>query len=228
MSTYNTYQEAKIANPESEIVRWNKSDKYKAVSKSDLSGYLITWSYCDPADYCVTVEKFLRDGHKFVDGDLIYSSLLDLVINVTKDELMDGESYPEDGVNTLMPSDDKRYILRAAALEQPKQEVEWKNGDECVICDDDFSVVVGCEKYIGEAGVVFGSHVNAKGFNLTLVEFKDGGCFAFMTEMLRKPKSERELVIEQIVNVLEENKPYAFEEIAKALRDTFDIKPIQE
>lgn len=118
MKTYSTYQEAKIANPECEIVRWNKSDEYKAVSKSELSGYLTTWCHCNPTDYCMTVKQFLDDGHKFVGGDLFINASLfgnGLVVEVGL------KNITEEVANEKQSVDVDCYILRAAALEKPKQ-----------------------------------------------------------------------------------------------------------
>lgn len=128
MTTYNTYQEAKIANPDSEIVRWNSSDEYKAVSKRDLSGYLTTWTYCNPADHCMTVEKFLKDEHKFVDGDIYFC------IGELEPSIVGVDGFKCEYANTPTGDDATSYILRAKALEEPKK-VEWKNGDECIFTD---------------------------------------------------------------------------------------------
>ena len=119
-------------------------------------------------------------------------------------------AYVADAAKKSIKEKIVNYLLGKA--EQPKQELEWKNGDECVhngekhyfvgfnpVCDQDSVLIVD------ETGDYFGVYLGE----------------------LSKPKSERELVVEQIVNVLEENKPYVFEEVAKVLIDTFDIKPIQ-
>lgn len=122
MKTYNTYQDAKIANPEYDIYIHGGL----FVAEKDIGQSLHTYKYrgffkCNPADYCMTVEQFLRCGHKAVEGDwfMIGSGMAEQLIKV--------------GVDTFKLSsiDHEAFILRAAALE-PKQ-VEWKNGDECVI-----------------------------------------------------------------------------------------------
>ena len=107
MTTYNTYQEAKIANPDKEIIRFDKQDEFKAVGNDELSAYLTTWTKCNPADHCMTVEKFLADGCKFVEGDVILSgsNLKEISKNVI--DTMNMPSY----------CDKHTYILRAAALE---------------------------------------------------------------------------------------------------------------
>ncbi|CAH9013165.1 hypothetical protein VPHF35G1_0085 [Vibrio phage F35 g1] len=129
MTTYNTYQEAKIANPESEI--------YKLAS-----GYIATKEpqgisvhKCNPADHCMTVEEFLADGYKFELGDVCLDGYGEVVNIDVECHIWD---KPDD-------RDSSRYILRAAALESiptetPEEkevldviesagEVGWKNGD---------------------------------------------------------------------------------------------------
>ena len=67
MITFNTYQEAKIANPESEVCI-NGVGQFKCGDES------IGWFRCNPDDYCMTVEKFLADGHKFDFDDYALTS----------------------------------------------------------------------------------------------------------------------------------------------------------
>ncbi|AUR81758.1 hypothetical protein NVP1013O_11 [Vibrio phage 1.013.O._10N.286.54.F9] len=115
MKTYNTYQEAKIANPDQDIsVSMSKvfaASSY--VSNILLSGCVQGWNKCNPADHCMTVEKFLADGHKFVDGDIyLNSSGRTLgVVNIP------------DYNNKRSTIDCDLYILHAAALEtkEPKR-----------------------------------------------------------------------------------------------------------
>ena len=120
MTTYNSYEEAKIANPESEIVTTGPNWEYnpalkwkfeKLVEDDDDDGDAhaledSAWVKCNPADHCMTVEKFLKNGHKFVYGDLFLDQggCVEKVSNV-------------DNYNIPFIGDNKRYILRAAALE---------------------------------------------------------------------------------------------------------------
>lgn len=122
MKTYPTYQEAKIANPECEIVTLIKPD-------SDLHGLFEPksvchimhpdggWRICNPADYCMTVEQFLSSGHKFVDGDLIITE--SGVLSVGRERENMGCSVSECNEPSCVDSD--IYILHAAALDKPKQ-----------------------------------------------------------------------------------------------------------
>ncbi|AUR93305.1 hypothetical protein NVP1186O_70 [Vibrio phage 1.186.O._10N.286.49.E3] len=140
MTTYNTYQEAKIANPDSEI-SVSISKVFAAsdyVSNILLSGCVQGWNKCNPADHCMTVEKFLADGHKFIEGDIYLNS----------DGRTLGVVNIPDYNNERSTIDCDLYVLHAAALEKiptetPEEkevldgiesagEVEWKNGDECV------------------------------------------------------------------------------------------------
>ncbi|CAM0101888.1 hypothetical protein VPH209E381_0010 [Vibrio phage 209E38-1] len=133
MTTYNSYEEAKIANPESEIFKSPGVPKaFTARPNSQL------WFKCNPADHCMTIEKFLADGHKFAEGDLIFNSHPSPSVDCIRDEdLVDYNEFDEE-------DDDKRYILRAAALEtkEPKRTkestaidtlerlgYEWKGGE---------------------------------------------------------------------------------------------------
>ena len=129
MTTYNSYEEAKIANPESEIVtetqksieEFSSIKRFHPVIENDFftSGYEYIYNkgssprvhdgyfeVCNPADHCMTVEEFLKAGHKFVNGDIyMYSDgLIETVDSAIKS-------------NKINMGDSSRYILRAAALE---------------------------------------------------------------------------------------------------------------
>lgn len=124
MTTYNTYQEAKIANPEREIYTGGNGfasgdgfalNAIRTVQLSVLDSYK-----CNPADYCMTVERFLADGYEFVEGDVFINSL-GKVKTVTNNEKWIST------LNLRGFGDDERYILRAAALEEkkPRTKVEY-------------------------------------------------------------------------------------------------------
>ena len=120
MSTYPTYQAAKIANPESEIVttapNWNADKKlagtFERLEKSihwinEYNGWII----CHPADYCMTANQFLGSGHKFIEGD-IYLNLNGKSISEVTNPSVDNK--PDAGI------DHKLFILKAKALEETK------------------------------------------------------------------------------------------------------------
>ena len=111
MTTYNTYQEAKVANPKGDIYKLDRQccficSEHGGVEVVMFTDYDSIGVKCSHEDYCMTVEEFLADGHKFFDGD----------------KCLDEEGYvialaghhawgQPDGHNEY------RYILRAAALE---------------------------------------------------------------------------------------------------------------
>ena len=114
MTTYNSYEEAKIANPEGGI--FTKAGKF--IGECDLGPSPHTYEYrgiakCNPADHCMTVERFLADGHRFVEGDL-YIDWKGCVRGVG----MIGHSV--DACNDVRYIEDSlgSYILRAAVLEE--------------------------------------------------------------------------------------------------------------
>lgn len=142
MKTYNTYQEAKIANPKSEIYVWtgwkvNDELAGPAGSFAALGDKFVTadcWIKCHPADYCMTLDEFFGQGKKLVRDD-VYLGRNGKVYSV-------GLSIPVSMANEAGHGDHNRYILHAKALEQAEfdttpQQVEslaggeWKNGDEC-------------------------------------------------------------------------------------------------
>ncbi|CAH9013994.1 putative lipocalin family protein [Vibrio phage 455E52-1] len=181
MKTYNSYEEAKIANPESEI--------YKLAS-----GYIATKEpqgisvhKCNPADHCMTVEEFLADGHKFVEGD-VYLNSDGRGISVV--------NIPEYN-NKRSTIDCSLYILRAAALERiptetPEEKevldcidsvggIEWKNGDECEI-----EMQEGVRRYL------FGCEC-PNNQQTCIVFTKDGGGHMVMPiERLKKPETPQQ------------------------------------
>ncbi|AUR96131.1 coil containing protein [Vibrio phage 1.216.O._10N.222.55.C12] len=126
MTTYNSYAEAKINNPESEIVTTGKDwefnvelkGKFQALIKQGSGEQYLdnsAWAICNPNDHCMTVEKFLAGGHKFVKGDVVDDAGEVGVIETEFD--IDAHNEPYVG-------DDNRYVLRAAALEEKPKRVK--------------------------------------------------------------------------------------------------------
>lgn len=145
MTTYNTYQEAKIANPdcdiaevtEKAILEFGEKHVFEALVKSSEweDGYAFVkncyksprikdgyWKLCSPADYCMTVEKFLVDECKFNGGD----SYLDWKGRV---RVIGSTGFTKDACNDIrnIANADQAFILRAAALEEkkPRTKVEY-------------------------------------------------------------------------------------------------------
>lgn len=145
MTTYNTYQEAKITNQECDVAVVTRIDKYTpalgrfiSVMKNNTSrgGYSYLdkektgypnindgyYTICSPSDYCMTVEKFLKDNCKFDDGD----TYLDWKGRV---RIVGKVGFSKDACNDIrnIVSVDQAFILRAAALEEkkPRTKVEY-------------------------------------------------------------------------------------------------------
>ena len=127
MTTYSSYEAAKIANPESEIV--TKDERFATKKSMSTYNLMVTstedqWVICNPADHCMTVEKFLADGHTFVEGD-IYLDNSNCVRIVGEFDVAVSSANANGAFDNLL------YILRAAALEE-KEESEL-----IVISDND-------------------------------------------------------------------------------------------
>lgn len=140
MTTYNTYQEAKIANPESNIyIHTGEFWCEKSIRPSSWTYESRGFKLCNPTDHCMTVERFLADGYRFVDGDLVLGCG-DRVMEVCG--LIHLWNSPED-------ADARNLILRAAALEdkKPRTKVEY------VKCE--FSREWEAVKYYNEEGELF-------------------------------------------------------------------------
>ena len=91
--------------------------KFQAINDAPTSHFASGWTKCDPSKYCMTVEKFLADGYKFVEGDLILDeSSVYLVSDCQTQKYWDGTVYETESANKPNSDDDSRYILRAAAL----------------------------------------------------------------------------------------------------------------
>lgn len=110
--TYNTFQEAKIDNPTYEVCVRN--DHKGGAFQANPKGVVINeyWKICNPADYCMTVEEFLKAGHKFEVGDVVIDVGMVSVIY---------DSFGVGAYNEPDSGDCNIYILRAAALEKPKR-----------------------------------------------------------------------------------------------------------
>ncbi|CAL9954690.1 hypothetical protein VPHK24_0002 [Vibrio phage K24] len=127
MTTYNTYQEAKIANPEESIY----ATKISMNGKREVFGVYdiiadITLNYytCNPADHCITVEEFLSRGHKLIKGDVY----LDYDGEVVEFICVCDNSQS----NTNRKENDVRYILRAAALEKKPTPTKFVKVEESI------------------------------------------------------------------------------------------------
>ena len=104
MTTYNSYEAAKINNPDQDIYKYG--DTYRP--KSSPCKPNEWWVKCNPADHCMTNNEFIEKGYRVIIGDIV----LDDTKVVTISDHNDLETY-----NTIVECDDTTYILRAAALE---------------------------------------------------------------------------------------------------------------
>jgi len=84
MKVYDSYAEAKIANPESDIYERMCVDFATAdyVSLVAMCGTGEGWNKCDPADHCMTVDQFIAEGHRFANGDICLMMAMWLQSNV--------------------------------------------------------------------------------------------------------------------------------------------------
>ncbi|WAP91218.1 hypothetical protein [Vibrio phage vB_VviC_ZQ26] len=147
MTTYNTYQEAKIANPECEIYQLERNGLFAHCGhhKAELVRFIEFDSAgikCNPADYCMTVERFLADGNKLEFTDIIACSN-GSVVSVAN-WIMDGVS--------------KYYILRAAALEEEEPELTKDDSPQGILSAISNRLHnIGCEHQYSELGEELGS-----------------------------------------------------------------------
>jgi hypothetical protein len=191
MTTYNTYQEAKIANTNCEIF----TDGNIFVNEYSSSFYY-DMKKCHPKDYCITLEKFLACGYKLVADD----EWLD------KDgDVMRVYDYSASGVNEPHEFDNERYILKAKVLEDEFNDSEIANGSGW---DGTGLPPVGveCEKIFDGKGETITPLYYDDKFGMVMFYYRsaDGGmhnkydwCLVKNCIFL-KPKTARELFIEKV------------------------------
>ena len=135
MTTYNSYEEAKIANPNNEIIQSKNLDNlFRALEVGVYTG----WNVCNPADHCMTNNDFIKSGNKILPGDIVLDDGNFIVVKTSGDV----ETY-----NQIVKGDDVTFILRAAALNKPKRvkveyvkvdfekTIEMIDGDFCIHSD---------------------------------------------------------------------------------------------
>lgn len=113
MTTYKSYAEAKIDNPDSEIVTtgkywsWHYSGQRVGTFEKQGSHTISEdeWVICNPADHCSSLKEFLEAGFKLVEGDK-FIGVSGNVISV--------KNYNES--NIINDIDVNRYILSASTL----------------------------------------------------------------------------------------------------------------
>lgn len=69
---------------------------------------------------------------------------------------------------------------------------EWKNGDECLITNENgYGMFSDAEKYINTKGVVMSVFKNTNGLDVAAVSH-DGICICWMLDMLKKPETQEQ------------------------------------
>lgn len=171
MKLYNTYAEAKIDNPDCEIVASIENflgnpagtNKFRVSPSSPTGSIIGAWVTCDASCHCSTVAGFLDAGYKFEVGDIGLDES-GSVRHVEK--VLDW--------NTRLTNDDKRYILRAAALnggckiptKEPKMKAEYVKVEassneiaKMMIDGEVFYSDNGKQNYRWDGGTLTGIHV---------------------------------------------------------------------
>ena len=205
---YKTYAEAKIANPDCEIVttglKWNGEKSlvgsFAAATIESFGDFPLgsgAWVFCNPADHCSTLKKFLEAGFKLVEGDIVMT--INCIISVVKEDAVDAWSFR--GVN-----DNGFFILSAAVINGgckiPSKSEQWTIYNNTIPL---------CELTDEQAAMLF----NAWRGGATLEKMGGAGWYESSNyELLTnticriKPKSERELFIEAACNAVESSEFY--------------------
>lgn len=166
MTTYNTYQEAKIAMPLACIIEDTDSGLFFGMPTREGTTLAGGSRFAEPQYYCISMLTFSELGHKLVDGD-VYQNEDGRVFTVGR------LGYEARYCNLLssycLPS--KVFILRAAALENQmnidnlatqtpeEKEVEWVNGLPPIGVECDAVFIEHEHKGYGEF-LVLGYHDN--------------------------------------------------------------------
>lgn len=192
---YKTYAEAKIANPDREIVttgkKWNGCDDAIGIFEKKMKEHQMgddAWVICNPADHCSSIKEFLEAGFKFAIGDIWLSGDNILVIV----DLVDART------NKYQDADENRYILSAVAL----------NGGCKIPAKPDAWTIYNntlplCELTDDQAGMLFNAWRG--GAKVELLADNDSWCDAVPDWELEisyriKPKSEREMFIDEAIS----------------------------
>lgn len=195
---YKTYAEAKMANPDSEIVttdkRWSGCDDVVGYFEKRMRAHQLSddaWVVCNPADYCSSIKEFLEAGYIFSVGDFFIG--------------IDGEVISVRGANSSsVPHDDdyKRYILSAAALNGgckiPAKGEQWSIYNNTLPLRELTDEQVG--KLVKHSGCVEHMNPNSGEWVATIIPMWNRARVYRIT-----PKSERELFIDKSMEVFKEN-----------------------
>ena len=241
MTTYNSYAEAKIANPDLEILEarpdWDGSPEYVGAfiaNKPDGNGgvpYIGKGAFqkSNPADHCMTVERFLADGHKFVEGDLILDEGSVYLVAGCKSQ---SNWYETESANMPDCDDNSRYILRAAALEEkPKrvkveyvQEKSFKEVLKCAIDGESFYSIDGKGEFKFDASRLL--FVNHNGADVDISHLTEH-CFYRKVET-ETEIDERQEFVDAALNALDANGDGITETMVKILFDSGKFKLVND
>lgn len=197
---YKTYAEAKIANPDSEIVTTGKDwgggkdfiGTFEAVITGSIGRHVIddiSWVICNPADYCSSVKEFLESGFKFGEGDK-FIGIDGVVVSVNNSNSSNIPNY----------SNANRYILSAAALNGgckiSSKADEWSAYNNtmplCELTDEQAAMLFNAWRGDGNMQVLNDDE-----------EWSDYNSGFYPLDVYRiKPKSERDLFIENTTKVM--------------------------
>tara|TARA_B100001063_G_C16779142_1_gene569390 strand:- start:15104 stop:15775 length:672 start_codon:yes stop_codon:yes gene_type:complete len=220
MTVYKSYEAAKISNPGFDVL--TKSGKF--VSENELEPSPHTYEYrgiakCNPADHCMTVEKFLAGGYKFTIGDLFLSKL-GSVVRVT--------DRSGSNINIVQSGDSSRYVLRAAALEEEKPRTNIKY-ERC-----DFVERWEYFKLMSEEGDLYVnctdlSYEGFGGDNINLANaLHDGSCIYRRIETEITERDEFIEFVESKCSELSVDGEWSFACIAAELFDSGRVKFVSE
>ena len=189
MNHYRSYQEAKLANPNAEIVttskKWDGGKNLIGNFEAKDDTYMIgekEWEVCNPSVYCMSLEDFFNFGYELSVGDVLIGVAGTAFVAKSQEGI---EPY-----NRRATLDNKRYVLKAKALDQlietpeekealdsikPIADVEIKKGDACEINGESGSFILvgfakdGCvvERENGELEVYPKCSLKEKGFKST-------------------------------------------------------------
>ncbi len=191
MTTYNSYEAAKIANPESVIY---KASSGNYATNEVFNPGLCTVIECNPVDHCMTNNEFIEKGHRIVIGDIV----LDEKRVVTISDHNNLETY-----NSIVEGDDTTFILRAAALQEkkPRTKVEYvKVTDSIFDLRPDFEAGELYFRWLGNSeqgsGGVGYDKITTE--SMLLCRYEEG---RLLRRRIETPMTEREAFIEALQSV---------------------------
>lgn len=203
---YKTYAEAKITNPDSEIVTTTKlhsnGPEFEFLPVKFIEGYYRSqcdlrtpnvedgiWVICNPADYCSSLKEFLESGFEFSVGD----------IWLNEDDILVSVDLVNARINKYQKNDENRFILSAAALNGgckiPAKAEQWSVYNNTMALCDLTDEQVG--KLVKHSGCVEHMNPNSGEWGATITPmWNRAGIYRV------KSKSERELFIDKSLELL--------------------------